>query len=75
MLNLTRSFGMSTGIATASAVLSWQLAAMTGHGADTLHAPRPDLIAAAHAVVVVFAGFALLAAAASLIRGHPAPAR
>ena len=63
VLNLTRSFGMSTGIATACGGLSWQLAAMTGHGADTLHAPRPDLIAAAHAVVV-FAGFALLAAAA-----------
>jgi EmrB/QacA subfamily drug resistance transporter len=75
VLNLMRSFGMSTGIATAAAVLSWQLAAMTGHGGGTLHAPRPDLIAAAHAVVAVFAVFALLAAAASLIRGRPAPAR
>jgi EmrB/QacA subfamily drug resistance transporter len=75
VLNLMRSFGMSTGIATAAALLSWQLAAMAGHGADTLHAPRPELIAAAHSVIAVFAGVALLAAAASLIRGRPAPTR
>jgi EmrB/QacA subfamily drug resistance transporter len=70
LLNLMRSLGTSTGIATAAAVLSWQLATLPGHSIGTLHAPRADLIAAAHAVIAVFAGFALVAAAASLIRGR-----
>ena len=70
LLNLMRSLGTSTGIATAAAVLSWQLAALPGHSAGTLHAPRADLIAASHAVIAVFAGFALIAGAASLVRGR-----
>src|SRR6516164_9564246 len=70
LLNLMRSLGTSTGIAAAAAFLSWQLAALPGHG--TLHAPRADLIAASHAVIAVFAVFALIAGAASLLRGRGA---
>jgi EmrB/QacA subfamily drug resistance transporter len=68
LLNLMRSLGMSAGIALAAAVLSWQLASLPGRSTGTLHAPRHDLIAAAHLVIVMFAGFAVLAAIASLIR-------
>jgi len=72
LLNLMRSLGTSTGIATAAAVLSWQLATLPGHSLGTLHAPRSDLIAASHAVIAVFAGFALVAGAASLVPGRGA---
>lgn len=71
LLNLMRSFGMSTGIATAAAVLSWRLASLSGHSSGTLHAPRHDLIDAAHIVIAVFAVFCLIAAGASLIRPRP----
>ena len=72
LLNLMRSLGTSTGIATAAAGLSWQLATLPGHSLGTLHAPRSDLIAASHAVIAVFAGFALVAGAASLVPGRGA---
>lgn len=70
LLNLMRSFGMSTGIAAAAAVLSWELAALSGQGVSMLHASHADRIAASHAVIILFATFALLAAAASLVRGR-----
>ena len=72
VLNVMRSFGMSVGIAIASAVLSWQLALLTGRSGDTLHAPRHDLLAAAHVVIEVFLVSTLLAAAASLIGSRDA---
>jgi hypothetical protein len=67
-----RSFGMSIGIAAAAAVLSWQLAERAGHSVSMLQAPHADRLAASHAVIILFAAFALLAGAASLIRGRPA---
>ncbi len=67
VLNVMRSFGTSVGIALASAVLSWQLASLTGRSGDTLHAPRHELLAAAHVVIEVLGGCVLLAACASLV--------
>jgi nitrate/nitrite transporter NarK len=69
VLNLARSFGTTVGIALAATVLSQQLASLTGHGGDTIHAPPDDLLSAAHMVVAVLGGCALLAAVASLIGG------
>lgn len=66
VLNLSRSLGTTVGIALASTVLSWQLAMRTGRSGDTLHAPRHDLLAAAHVVILVLGGCGLLAALASM---------
>src|SRR5262249_15097836 len=66
LLTLMRSSGMSTGTAAAAAVISWQLAAHAGQGVSMLQAPHAARLAAAHAVIILFAGFALLAAVASL---------
>jgi len=67
VLNVVRSFGTSVGIAMAAAVLSWQLALLTGRSGDTLHAPQHDLLAAAHVVIDFLCGCAMLAACASLV--------
>lgn len=70
MLNVTRSFGNSIGIATASTLLGWQLMLLTGRIGDTIHAPRGALLAASHSVVIAFAVFALVAGALSSLRPH-----
>jgi hypothetical protein len=67
--------GTTVGIALASAVLSWQLASLTGRSGDTRHAPPDDLLFAARIVIAVLGGCALLAAAASLIGSRPSASR
>jgi EmrB/QacA subfamily drug resistance transporter len=78
ILNVTRSFGTSIGVAAASAVLSWRLSQATGGSPGTLDAPPAAMLAAAHYVVALFALFALMAGALCWARpeakaAHPAP--
>lgn len=70
VLNVMRSFGTGVGVATASTVLAWRLAVMTGHAGGTLHASPEALLGAAREVVITFALFALLAGALSWSRPH-----
>jgi EmrB/QacA subfamily drug resistance transporter len=73
VLNLSRYLGTTFGIALASTMLSWELAMRTGRAGDTLHAPRHDLLAAAHVVIGVLGGCALLSAFAALLGTGPRP--
>jgi MFS family permease len=68
VMNVTRNLGTSIGIAMAAALLSWQLRAEGVPHAGTHLAPPDELLAAIRLVIGVLIGFALLAAAASLIR-------
>ncbi|MGA7803929.1 MFS transporter [Bradyrhizobium sp.] len=68
ILNVTRSFGTSVGVAAAAAVLAWRLGATTGRIGDSLHAPPEALLSAARVVLAMFAIFALIAAALSCMR-------
>jgi EmrB/QacA subfamily drug resistance transporter len=68
LLNVVRSVGVSAGVAAASSLLMWRLAELTGSGHNTLHASAPDLLTAAHAVIVMFGAFAAVGAALSLAR-------
>jgi hypothetical protein len=70
VLNVTRSFGNSIGIATASTLLGWRLTVLTGRTGDTIHAPRGALLDASHSVVVAFAIFAVIAGLLSSLRPH-----
>jgi EmrB/QacA subfamily drug resistance transporter len=70
ILNVTRSFGTSVGVAAAAAVLAWRLGAATGRIGDSLHAQPEALLTAARYVLAMFAIFALVAAALSCIRPH-----
>jgi EmrB/QacA subfamily drug resistance transporter len=70
LLNVTRSFGTSLGVAAAAAVLAWRLGATTGRIGDSLRASPEALLTAARYVWTMFALFALIAAALSCIRPH-----
>jgi EmrB/QacA subfamily drug resistance transporter len=70
ILNVTRSFGTSIGVAAAAALLSWRLGMITGHMGDTLSAPAPALLEASHDVLAMFCAFALAAGALSWERPH-----
>src|SRR5215467_1754685 len=75
LLNLMRIFGMSVGVACASAVLSWRLAAATGIGDRTLTASEDVLLAAAKDGLLLLAAFAVIAGVTSVLRAPPrAPA-
>jgi MFS family permease len=63
ILNVTRSFGTSVGVAATAAILAWRLGVTTGRIGDTLHAPPQALLTAAHYVLAMFAVFALIACA------------
>jgi hypothetical protein len=65
-LNVTRACGVSVGVAAASSLLAWRLAALTGSGHNTLHAGAHELITAGRDVIVLLAGFAAIAGAISL---------
>ena len=71
LLNLMRVFGTSVGVACASAVLSWRLAALTGIGHTTLGAPREALLAAVNDGLWLLIAFAAIAGAVSVLRGRP----
>ena len=75
LLNLMRIFGMSVGVACASAVLSWRLAAATGIGDRTLTASEDALLAAVKDGLLLLAAFATIAGVTSVLRAPPrAPA-
>ncbi len=67
LLNVTRAFGISLGIASASLVLSLQLEAMGDASGSTFHAAPGDLLAASRVVVLCLIVFAAAAAAASVV--------
>jgi MFS family permease len=70
ILNVTRSFGTSVGVAAASVILAWRLDVFTGRAGQTLHAPSWALLDAAHDVILAFALFALVAGVLSWSRPH-----
>src|SRR5262249_23505267 len=53
LLNVTRSLGISVGVAAASSLLAWRLAVLTGGGHNTLHAGARDLLSASRDVIVL----------------------
>jgi EmrB/QacA subfamily drug resistance transporter len=61
LLNLTRSCGMSFGIAAGAALLSWRLQVLTGVGHSTLAVAPADLLTAARGVILLFTGAAAIA--------------
>src|SRR5262249_39867846 len=68
LLNVMRSCGISIGVAGASALLAWRLAAHTGSGHNTLHAEAQQLLAAGRDVIVLIGSFAAMAGVISLAR-------
>jgi MFS family permease len=73
LLNVTRSFGISVGVAAASSLLAWRLAVLTGVGHNTLHVGARDLLPASRDVIVLLGAFAAVAGALSLTRTSSAP--
>jgi EmrB/QacA subfamily drug resistance transporter len=71
LLNLMRIFGMSVGVACASAVLSWRLAAATGIGDRTLTASEDALLAAVKDGLLLLTVFAVTAGLTSVLRAPP----
>lgn len=65
LLNVTRAFGISLGIASASTVLAWRLSAMGDPGGSTVHVAPQAMLAASREVVLFLLLFALAAALAS----------
>jgi hypothetical protein len=75
LLNVVRYLGISTGIASASALLALRLAATAGLEGGTTAAAAPALVAASRDVVILLCGFGVLAGALSLMRTVPREAR
>jgi EmrB/QacA subfamily drug resistance transporter len=67
-LNVTRSCGISIGVAAASSLLAWRLAVLTGSGHNTLHAEAHHLLSAGRDVIVLLGSFAAIAGVISLAR-------
>jgi hypothetical protein len=63
---VTRSCGISIGIAAASSLLAWRIAVLTGSGHNTLHAEAHQLLSAGRDVLILLGAFAAAAAALSL---------
>ena len=59
LLNVTRAFGTSIGVAASAAVFSWRLRA--SGSVSSLHASPAQLVDAAHYVLAMFSLFAILA--------------
>jgi MFS family permease len=68
LLNVTRSCGISIGIAAASSLLAWRIAVLTGSGYNTLHAAAHQLLSAGREVLILLGAFAAIAALMSLPR-------
>jgi hypothetical protein len=66
LLNVTRSCGVSVGVAAASSLLAWRLAVLTGSGHNTLHANAHHLLSAGRDVIALLGSFAAIAGAISL---------
>jgi EmrB/QacA subfamily drug resistance transporter len=73
LLNVTRSLGISVGVAAASSLLAWRLAVLTGGGHNTLHAGARDLLSASRDVIVLLGAFTAIAGALSLTRTSSVP--
>jgi MFS family permease len=71
LLNLMRVFGTSVGVAGASAVLSWRLAALTGVGDRTLAAREEAVLGAVSDGLLLLVAFAVIAGATSVLRAPP----
>lgn len=69
LLNVTRAFGISLGIAAASALLSWRLRATGNTSGSTVHVAPADMLAASREVILLLLLFAVAAALASAVRG------
>jgi len=72
LLNLMRVFGTSVGVAGASAVLSWRLAALTGIGDRTLAAREEAVLGGVSDALLLLVAFAVIAGATSVLRAPPA---
>ncbi len=72
VLNVTRTLGTTLGVAAASALLTFRIAAATHGLRDSADATPHELLTAAREVLMVFAGCALVAALLSLFRGNVA---
>ncbi len=71
MLNLTRILGTVAGVASASAMLSWQLQVARGSSERRLAAFSPHhFVEAVAGGLIMLAVFALIAGGVSLIRKH-----
>jgi EmrB/QacA subfamily drug resistance transporter len=66
LLNAARSIGISFGITTASALLSWRLQMLTGAGGDMIHASAQAVLSAIRDAVVLIGVFISMAGALSL---------
>ena len=75
LVNVMRSCGVSIGVAAASSLLAWRLAALTGSGLNTLHAGAAQLLSASRDVVALLGGLAAIAGAVSLAQTRPACSR
>jgi hypothetical protein len=71
MFNLMRVFGTSVGVAGASAVLSWRLAALTGIGDRTLAAREEAVLGGVRGGLLLLAAFAVIAGLTSALRAPP----
>jgi len=71
LLNLMRVFGTSVGVAGASAVLSWRLAALTGIGDRTLAAREEAVLGAVSDGLLLLVAFAVIAGLTSALRAPP----
>ena len=70
MLNLMRVMGCIVGVATASTTLSWRLEVLTGVGEHTVGVPTQTVLAATNDVLWLLGAFAVVSAAAALMRSH-----
>lgn len=75
LVNVVRSVGMSLGIATASALLSWRLDALAGKPVSTISAAPMVLFAAGRSITLLLVCFAavagLISLAGAVAAGHP----
>ena len=71
LLHLSRSLGTSLGVAGASAVLSWRLAALTGVGDRTLGVSEQAVLEAVNEVLPLLVTAAIGAGLTAVLRASP----
>jgi EmrB/QacA subfamily drug resistance transporter len=71
LLHLSRGLGTSLGVAGASAVLSWRLAALTGAGDRTLGVSEPAVLGAVTEVLPLLIAAAIAAGLTAVLRAPP----
>jgi EmrB/QacA subfamily drug resistance transporter len=72
LLNVTRAFGISLGIASASTVLAWRLSGMGDASGGTMHVAPTAMLAASREVVVFLILYAIASAVASALPSRTA---